>query len=902
MALALVLCALALAVVIGLAFLTTASTSTPLAKTADERLQARLAAESGMAIAMSYLEHDPDWRANRPNGLWCAGQAVPGGTVDLYGEDGDQISAEGAVIGDGDLADDPADRVTLTAVATAGEARYRVRTTVTPALASTLAVSKRITVKGQALVDSYSSSSGAYGAGNQGSDTVISSNAVGGPHITLRNNARVDGNLMVGSGGDPWWAVQVLDSAAHNGTRGVLPGDVAMPIVTVPTMTSSGGSLSYSSGTNTVTGDLHCDDFVLNGDAVLLVDGDVRLLVDGDLDIDDSAVIEFGGSWVHGIATDSEITVFGSSSVDAYDSSAGAYGGGNAGLSATLATNEGTASAVSVTSATVVGDLYSGAGSDPSTAIDISGSASVTGRQDALDARVAIPPPPPWPSLGASSGPFSRNGGNYTMSTNMRVDSFRLTSDAVFRVNGHRTLRIDGDMSIEGQARLDIGSNASLKVYVGGSIRIAGRARVNGIAGDPTVLTIFGMTSGQSHDISGTASRVYAAIDAPGSEVRLSGNAQLYGAFMGGSIQVGGTSAFHHDRNPAMVTANPRMSVGNSRLTVHSRGGAAIGGSARLNPSTGDASRMVFRHLGDQPISFGDNSSSCATVVVPEMTCRIDGDARFDGSVKAHDLLFAGRSTVTAGGTAGDPGLLAMETIEVRDSAQLTATGGTMLLASNAVSTISISVEDSAVVQGNAFSGPGGNAATEIQVAGGAQITGTKSNLPTSVAIALPSFPPPGPSPADYICDGSRTVTLSNDLECNNLLISDDAVLEVTGEVNIVAAGAVRISDRGKIVLGAGAKLAIYCYGDLEMTGDAAANAGAEPRRLLVNLGGSRADLRDRADLCGTVVAPSALLTVQGTANMSGSALTERITVRDQAQVHYDRPTAPSAIAWIEQQ
>src|SRR5688572_32352374 len=89
----LVLMALAVAIILGMCFLTSASTSTTLASAADQRLRARMIAESGLAMTLTYIETDYNWRTDRANGEWITNQALDGGTFTVSGHDGDRVDA-----------------------------------------------------------------------------------------------------------------------------------------------------------------------------------------------------------------------------------------------------------------------------------------------------------------------------------------------------------------------------------------------------------------------------------------------------------------------------------------------------------------------------------------------------------------------------------------------------------------------------------------------------------------------------------------------------------------------------------------------------------------------------------------------------------------------------------------
>jgi len=133
-ALILVLFAVAMAMILGLAFLAAQSTTTGISQNAQRHTRARVIAESGLEIAINHLQTTDTWRTDLADGVWVTDQAFEDGSFTLTGQDGEDLDGDGVIVGtegDGDLADDESDKVTLTAVGTFGGVTHRVRAVVT---------------------------------------------------------------------------------------------------------------------------------------------------------------------------------------------------------------------------------------------------------------------------------------------------------------------------------------------------------------------------------------------------------------------------------------------------------------------------------------------------------------------------------------------------------------------------------------------------------------------------------------------------------------------------------------------------------------------------------------------------------------------------------------------------
>ena len=120
-ALLLVLFALMSATVLAMTFVGGSATSVAIAGNIDRHAQARAIAESGLEVAMLYVQTDADWRTNQTHGDWLVDESFGGGTFTIRGEDDD-----------GNLADDATDIVRLIAVGRFDGVSHRIEAEATP--------------------------------------------------------------------------------------------------------------------------------------------------------------------------------------------------------------------------------------------------------------------------------------------------------------------------------------------------------------------------------------------------------------------------------------------------------------------------------------------------------------------------------------------------------------------------------------------------------------------------------------------------------------------------------------------------------------------------------------------------------------------------------------------------
>src|SRR5438093_11262061 len=99
MALYLVMVALVVCVLLGTVFLANSSVASVTGRNVEDRLKSRAIAESGIAMALRFIDLNPDWRTTQANGQWLSNYSLNGGTLTVSGEDGNTVDSSGNVVG-----------------------------------------------------------------------------------------------------------------------------------------------------------------------------------------------------------------------------------------------------------------------------------------------------------------------------------------------------------------------------------------------------------------------------------------------------------------------------------------------------------------------------------------------------------------------------------------------------------------------------------------------------------------------------------------------------------------------------------------------------------------------------------------------------------------------------------
>jgi hypothetical protein len=245
------------------------------------------------------------------------------------------------------------------------------------------------------------------------------------------------------------------------------------------------------------------------------------------------------------------IILNGNALIDSFDSSAGAYAVSRRESGGDMGTNSGEAGAVVLRGSSLIkGSVSVGPGGSESTSVTRSAGSSyqsfrVNDRQTDLP---FIEPP-----TGASQGPANASGtstirlspGVYTTLSGKGGSTIQLEAGAYV---------FSGDISFSGNSRLLLPSDSgSVTIYALGDISITGNSLVNDTL-QPSKLLIYGGPDTVSIAVSGNG-QAYLALYAPAAAFTNSGNIDIYGAAVVGSLTLKGSSAMHYDKALIKVSA-----------------------------------------------------------------------------------------------------------------------------------------------------------------------------------------------------------------------------------------------------------------------------------------------------------------------------------------------------------
>jgi hypothetical protein len=138
-------------------------------------------------------------------------------------------------------------------------------------------------------IDQYNAAAGAL-------PLAVGTNSTANGAVTLKNSARIDGNVIVGPGGNPNSVISMGNSSVITGTKTAASAKTQLSSVSVPSAISSlpsSGTLSLgNSGATTVSTPKKYTSISLGNSSTVTINGNVTLYVTGNVTLGNSSQIK----------------------------------------------------------------------------------------------------------------------------------------------------------------------------------------------------------------------------------------------------------------------------------------------------------------------------------------------------------------------------------------------------------------------------------------------------------------------------------------------------------------------------------------------------------------------------------------------------------------------------------
>jgi hypothetical protein len=254
-----------------------------------------------------------------------------------------------------------------------------------------------------------------------------------------------------------------------------------------------------------------------------------------------------GSSWrgyLPGVAAWDKVEIKDMGKVDGYNSSLGDYGGANVNAGATVSSNAVGKDKIKVKGGELHGSAFVGPNADPRKALKIEDGGSLTGAASKLRLAVPVPTPRVPDDLGGSSGDLTISRGMTVLHGDLHVHELTLTGNARVRVIGSARIYSEDDIKIEQNAQLVLGRSAELTIHSGHKVEIKDNARVNMAGGSPDQLTWVMLKD--KIELKDSA-QLCAAVSTYDGELKVKEGAEFFGTFVGKKAKVENGAAWHVD-------------------------------------------------------------------------------------------------------------------------------------------------------------------------------------------------------------------------------------------------------------------------------------------------------------------------------------------------------------------
>lgn len=227
-------------------------------------------------------------------------------------------------------------------------------------------------------------------------------------------------------------------------------------------------------------------------------------------------------------------------------------------------------------------------------------------------------------------------------------------------------------------------------------------------------------------------------------------------------------------------------------------------------------------------------------------------------------------------------------------------TSGNGHVGTNRTGKNSIDIKRRSKVYGNATVGPGGNLAKDIRVANTALLSGTRGTLTAGEDMTPKTMPAGGGAPVDLLLINNQTYTFTTgEYRLNLLEVGDNAVLTISGNVTLYVEDRIRFTDWGTLDILAGGSLTMYAADEFAAENTARINQNGKPGNFVIfgTAGFNKMNVKDDALMKGAIYAPGANAQMDRNAELFGSIIADKVTLKDSAKLHYDEALGRSGVA-----
>jgi fibro-slime domain-containing protein len=215
--------------------------------------------------------------------------------------------------------------------------------------------------------------------------------------------------------------------------------------------------------------------------------------------------------------------------------------------------------------------------------------------------------------------------------------------------------------------------------------------------------------------------------------------------------------------------------------------------------------------------------------------------------------------------------------------------GSDAKVGSQSGSIATVEVNGSAAIYGSAYSGPGSDPNSSIVLGGKATLTGDQSTMteaPDPTPVYVPNIEP-------YVGDLiiNADITISSDLHTGLFTLTNDIIVTIDGDIEIVCEGMMTIGAGVEVVLTPGSRLRVYSLNQVEATSSLAkvnVNTGDPSRVMFFHENDQAFNLGGGTVIYGSIYAPNAEVFLNNDAEVYGRILGKTVVLNSGAMLHQD--------------
>lgn len=270
---------------------------------------------------------------------------------------------------------------------------------------------------------------------------------------------------------------------------------------------------------------------------------------------------ETGAGYAGAVQVIDNITVNSGGYIDAYDASAGPYGGSNQQLNVRVFTDTTSSGDIRLDNATIYGDVIVGAGADPNSVINLSNGATITGTTSASSTTATIPTYDAPSGFPTSLGNTTLSSVTSTWSSDIHYDDLTIRNSSTITVSGDVRVRVSGDFELN-NSDIVLDAGASLVIWVGEKFDMLSGATINNDTTRPGDLEIILYGDSVNYDFTVDSSTIVGSVHSA-DDIVLKNGAAIYGSVTNEDDLTITNSALHLE-----LATSPPDSAGTAGPTI----------------------------------------------------------------------------------------------------------------------------------------------------------------------------------------------------------------------------------------------------------------------------------------------------------------------------------------------